>query len=128
MLRINYQIDGNTNTQKDRAGLRLLPMSEVMVSEVKVVTSGYAPEFGQTTGMVYNAITPSGTNQVSGEASYRFRRKDFSARPFFFHSSPTITDKPDTHVDTITAELGGPIPKTAPLLPRVRAHEARPVR
>jgi hypothetical protein len=40
LLRINYQIDGNTNTQKDRAGLRLLPVSEVMVREVKVITSG----------------------------------------------------------------------------------------
>ena len=30
-MRINYQIDGNTNTEKDRAGLRLLPISEVMV-------------------------------------------------------------------------------------------------
>ncbi len=69
MLRINYQVDGNTNTQKDRAGLRLVPMSEVMISEVKVVTAGYAPEFGQTMGMVYNAITPSGTNTFKGAAS-----------------------------------------------------------
>jgi hypothetical protein len=107
LLRINYQIDGNTNTQKDRAGLRLLPVSEVMVREVKVVTSGYAPEFGQTTGLVYNAITPSGTNSVRGSASYRFRRKDMSARPFFL-SSP---NKPDTHVDTITADVGGPVVK-----------------
>ena len=67
LLRVNYQIDGNTNTEKDRAGLRLLPVSEVMVQEVKVITSGYAPEFGQTTGMVYNAITPSGTNFVNME-------------------------------------------------------------
>ncbi len=36
--RINYQIDGNTNTQKDRAGLRLMPMSEVMIREVQVVS------------------------------------------------------------------------------------------
>ena len=35
-----------------------------MVQEVKVITNGFAPEFGQTTGMVYNAITPSGTNDV----------------------------------------------------------------
>ena len=33
-MRINYAIDGNTNTEKDRAGLRLLPMSEVMIQEV----------------------------------------------------------------------------------------------
>ena len=67
-MRINYQIDGNTNTEKDRAGLRLLPMSEVMIQEVKVVTTGFAPEFGQTMGMVYNAVTPSGTNTFRGDA------------------------------------------------------------
>ena len=77
LLRINYQVDGNTNTQKDRAGLRLVPMSEVMIREVKVVTSGYAPEFGQTTGMVYNAITPSGTNRVTGSARLPLGRVEF---------------------------------------------------
>jgi hypothetical protein len=107
LLRVNYQIDGNTNTQKDRAGLRLLPVSEVMVREVKVITSGYAPEFGQTTGLVYNAITPSGTNTVRGDASFRFRRKAMSARPFFLNSAT----KPDTYVNTFTATLGGPIVK-----------------
>jgi hypothetical protein len=109
LLRVNYQIDGNTNTEKDRVGLRLLPVSEVMVQEVKVVTSGYAPEFGQTTGMVYNAITPSGTNTYKGSASYRFRRKDFSAFPFFFAGVRTDANKPDTKVDSTTAEIGGPI-------------------
>src|SRR5947209_2801734 len=72
-MHTNYQIDGNTNTEKDRAGLRLLPISEVLVREVKVVTNGFAPEFGQTTGMVYNAITQSGTNNLSGSGSYRFK-------------------------------------------------------
>ncbi len=88
-MRINYQIDGNTNTEKDRAGLRLLPMSEVMIQEVKVVTTGFAPEFGQTMGMVYNAVTPSGTNKFKGEGSYLFRRKSFSAFPFFFGCGST---------------------------------------
>jgi hypothetical protein len=109
LLRVNYQIDGNTNTEKDRAGLRLLPISEVMVQEVKVVTSGYAPEFGQTTGLVYNAITPSGTNTFKGSASYRFRRKDFSAFPYPFTRPRTPENKPDTKIDTWTAEGGGPI-------------------
>ena len=78
-MRTNYQLDGNTNTEKDRAGLRLLPISEVLVREVKVVTNGFAPEFGQTTGMVYNAITQSGTNNYNGLASYRFKRNSMSA-------------------------------------------------
>jgi hypothetical protein len=109
LLRVNYQIDGNTNTQKDRAGLRLLPVSEVMVQEVKVVTSGYAPEFGQTMGLVYNAITPSGTNTFRGSGSYRFRRKSFSAFPYPFTGERTEENKPDTQIDTWTAEVGGPI-------------------
>ncbi len=108
LLRVNYQIDGNDNTQKDRAGLRQMPMSEVMIREVKVVTTGYAPEFGQTMGLVYNAITPSGTNAVKGQASYRFQRKPFAAYPFFtnFANNPP---KPPTDVNVFTADAGGPI-------------------
>jgi hypothetical protein len=105
-MRTNYQIDGNTNTEKDRAGLRLLPISEVLVREVKVITNGFAPEFGQTTGMVYNAITPSGTNTLNGSASYRFRRNAMSSKPFFL--APTAR-KPDTEVNDVTVTLGGPI-------------------
>jgi hypothetical protein len=108
-------LDRRQHEHPDRAGLRLLPVSEVMVREVKVVTSGYAPEFGQTTGLVYNAITPSGTNTVHGDGSYRFRRKDMSARPFFLNNPSNIPGgtpyKPDTHVDTVTLTFGGPIVK-----------------
>jgi hypothetical protein len=121
-MRINYMIDGNTNTEKDRAGLRLLPMSEVMIQEVKVVTTGFAPEFGQTMGMVYNAVTPSGTNRFKGEAAYLFRRRPFSAFPFFFGCGnttaaadcpavPANAVRPETRVDTGTADVGGPIVK-----------------
>ena len=105
-MHTNYQIDGNTNTEKDRAGLRLLPISEVLVREVKVITNGFAPEFGQTTGMVYNAVTPSGTNSLRGSVSYRFKRNPMSERPFFLASTAR---KPDTEADDFTATLGGPI-------------------
>jgi hypothetical protein len=105
-MHTNYQIDGNTNTEKDRAGLRLLPVSEVLVREVKVITNGFAPEFGQTTGMVYNAITPSGTNVVHGSASFRFKRNAMSSKPFFLASTAR---KPDTEANDVTATLGGPI-------------------
>lgn len=105
LLRVNYQIDGNDNTQKDRAGLRQMPMSEVMIREVKVITSGYAPEFGQTMGMVYNAVTPSGTNRVKGQLSYRFQRQPLVALPFF----STAKVKPPTDVNIFTIDNGGPI-------------------
>ena len=107
LLRVNYQIDGNDNTEKDRAGLRQMPMSEVMIREVKVVTTGYAPEFGQTMGLVYNAITPSGTNRLQGQASYRFQRKPMVELPFF----ATTNIKPPTKVNIFTVDNGGPIIK-----------------
>src|SRR5580765_88400 len=105
-MHTNYQLDGNTNTEKDRAGLRMLPVSEVLVREVKLITNGFAPEFGQTTGMVYNAITQSGTNNFHGSGSYRFKRNGMSSRAFFL--APTAI-KPDTKADDATATLGGPI-------------------
>jgi hypothetical protein len=107
-MHTNYQIDGNTNTEKDRAGLRMLPISEVLVREVKVITNGFAPEFGQTTGMVYNAITQSGTNSVRGSGSFRFKRNPMSSKPFFL--APTAL-KPDTEANDVTATVGGPIQK-----------------
>src|SRR5262245_42629667 len=106
--RINYQLDGNTNTQKDRAGLRLTPISEVFVREVQVVSNGFAPEFGQTSGVVYNAITPSGTNKFHGAAGYFFRREPFVARPFF---SRTDLRKADPGLDNVIASVGGPLVK-----------------
>ncbi len=109
LLRVNYQVDGSNNTQKDRAGLRQMPMSEVMIREVKVVTSGYAPEFGQTMGLVYNAITPSGTNVFKGQGSYRMQRKPMVAFPFFTTGPHTEDRKPPTDVNVYTFDIGGPI-------------------
>ena len=104
--RTNYQLDGNNNTQSDRSGIRLMPISELFVSEVQLVTNGFAPEFGNTPGLIMNAVTPSGTNDYHGHVSYRFRRTSFSARPFF--SDPT-RPKPTTKVDDFTAAVGGRI-------------------
>jgi hypothetical protein len=106
--RINYQLDGNTNTQKDRAGLRLSPISEVFVREVQVVSNGFAPEFGQTAGVVYNAVTPSGANRFHGNLAYFLRRKPFVARPFFLR--PDVP-KADPGLDNVIASIGGPIVK-----------------
>jgi hypothetical protein len=106
--RTNYQLDGNSNTQTDRAGIRLMPISDTFVSEVQLVTNGFAAEFGGTPGLIMNAVTPSGTNTLHGSASYRFRRTTMSSRPF--NTSPTSL-KPETKVDNVTGAIGGPILK-----------------
>jgi hypothetical protein len=106
--RTNYQLDGNNNTQADRGGIRLMPISDTFVSEVQLVTNGFSAEFGNTPGLIMNAVTPSGTNEIHGSASYRFRRTPMSSRPF--NTSPTSI-KPQTKVDNFTGAIGGPIIK-----------------
>ena len=106
--RTNYQLDGNNNTQADRAGIRLMPVSEVFVSEVQLVTNGFSAEFGNTPGLIMNAVTPSGTNGIHGSTSYRFRRTPLYARPFFYNSP---NDLPNNKADDFTAAVGGPIIK-----------------
>lgn len=106
--RTNYQLDGNNNTQADRNGIRLMPISEVFVSEVQLVTNGFAAEFGNTPGLIMNAVTPAGTNGIHGSTSYRFRRTPFYARPFFYNS---VNDLPTNKADNFTVAVGGPIIK-----------------
>jgi hypothetical protein len=106
--RTNYQLDGNNNTQADRGGIRLMPISDTFVSEVQLVTNGFAAEFGNTPGLIMNAVTPTGTNGFHGSASYRFRRTAMSSRTF---NTPPTALKPETKVDNITGAVGGPIIK-----------------
>ncbi|MEP6947114.1 MAG: TonB-dependent receptor [Acidobacteriota bacterium] len=106
--RTNYQLDGNSNTQQDRGGIRLMPISDTFISEIQLVTNGFSAEFGGTPGLIMNAVTQSGTNNFHGSASYRFRRTPMSSRPF--NISPFAV-KPKTKVDDVTGAIGGPIIK-----------------
>ncbi|HEX6124463.1 MAG TPA: TonB-dependent receptor [Pyrinomonadaceae bacterium] len=103
--RVNYLLDGNTNTRGDGAGARLLQISETYVNEIQLLTNGFAAEFGNTTGMIVNIVTPSGTNDLRGSVSYLFRRPSFYSRPFFFSAS----ELPDNVTNNIAAKVGGPI-------------------
>jgi hypothetical protein len=58
------------------------PMTPDMVSEVKVQTSNYAPQFGSTTSGVLQAVTKSGTNEYHFGAFDYLRNTWLNARPF----------------------------------------------
>lgn len=49
------------------------------VQEFQVVTNGFAPEFGRSTGGLLNVVTKSGTNQLQGSAHYFYRGKSLTA-------------------------------------------------
>jgi hypothetical protein len=106
MDRINYQMDGMVDTESDRYGLRLFPISDVYVREVQTVANSFAPEFGNTTGNIYNVISNSGTNEIHGVFQWIRRTVDGSARPLLL--APTAA-KPDLKLSDYSANLGGPL-------------------
>ncbi len=79
--RINYQMDGMVDTETDRYGLRLFPISDIYVQEVQTVSNSFAPEFGITRATSTTSSPDSGTNQFHGEFLYIGRPTDASARP-----------------------------------------------
>ena len=106
--RINYQMDGMVDTESDRYGLRLFPISSVYVSEVQTVSNSFAPEFGGTTGNIYNVITGSGTNNFHGMFQWIRGPVDTTARPILL--SPT-QPKPNLLMNSYGMNAGGPIKK-----------------
>ena len=106
--RINYQLDGSNNVQSDRAGIRLIPISNTFVEEIQSVSNGFAPEFGNTVGTVFNTITRSGANDFHGDGAYYFRRTNMIARPALLREGAL---KPVTNVDGLYGNVGGRIIK-----------------
>lgn len=108
MDRINYQMDGMVDTQTDRYGLRLFPISDTYVKEVQTVANSFAPEFGGTSGNIYNVVTNSGTNTLHGMFTWIRRSVDATARPILL--SPTAK-KPELKLQDFATNAGAPIIK-----------------
>jgi hypothetical protein len=106
--RINYQMDGMVNTQSDRIGLRLFPIGNIFVKEVQTVSNSFSPEFGGTSGNVYNVISNNGTNSLHGLFQWIHRWQDATAYPFFSNKSQP---KPNLQLENYSANTGGRIIK-----------------
>lgn len=106
--RINYQLDGTVDTETDRYGLRLFPISDIYVREVQTVSNSYAPEFGNTAGNIYNVITNSGANAPHAEFYYIGRPVALAARPMLLaFNSP----KPDLTLSDYAVNGSGAVIK-----------------
>ena len=109
---MNYQLDGEVDTETDRYGLRLFAISDSYVQEVQTISNSFAPEFGNTAGIIYNVITGSGSNKVHGEAQYIWRPKVAASCPILSDCNPADPGgivKPSIHVDDILGRVSGPI-------------------
>lgn len=106
--RINYQMDGMVDTQADRHGLRLFPISQTFVREVQTVSNSFAPEFGMTSGNIYNVITNSGGNDIHGMFQWTHRWIDATARPILLNPA---AKKPELKLNDFATNAGGPLIK-----------------
>jgi hypothetical protein len=75
------------------------------VQEFQVVTNGFAPEFGRSTGGLLNVVTKSGTNTLSGSAHYFYRGKSLTSDDAL-GVAPNIDNQ-----HQFGAAIGGPIQK-----------------
>ncbi|MBL8217183.1 MAG: TonB-dependent receptor [Bryobacterales bacterium] len=72
---VGFLVDGMNNTQRRNTGAVINPPLEG-VQEFKMITSGFAAEYGRYAGGVLSVVTKSGSNRFRGSL-YEFLRNDY---------------------------------------------------
>ncbi len=111
---IAYQVDG-VDVSDPEAGSAWVFLDYNILEEAKVMGIGLNAEYGAFTGVIYNTITKSGGNELSGHAEFIFQdtKKGFWSAE---NNKEYIDDFPDLEspvkgtFDT-SFHLGGPIKK-----------------
>ena len=98
-----YLVDGINVTNPDFGDIYPNDLTELDIKEVSIVRGGITAEFGRAGGMVVNAITKSGTNELHGEVRGEYQPSSFVAA----NKDPNVKNTPDTNF--IGLALGGPI-------------------
>lgn len=108
----NFVIDGVRVTDPS-VGVNASSLSVDFVKEVQVVTGGYMPEFGRSTGGVVNVVTKSGGNDFHGSVTLDLQPGLLTAlaKEIQQPGSAISTDNQNLLTGNLSAELGGPIIK-----------------
>ncbi|MCC6363320.1 MAG: TonB-dependent receptor [Bryobacterales bacterium] len=119
----NIMVDGADYNQPFFGGIRggersnsIITVPQSSVQEFQAVTTGYAAEYGRSSGGILNVISKSGTNEYHGEGFYQNRNSELSKEGPI---PVTNLDKPGTLINVKPAEslqqwggaIGGPIKK-----------------
>jgi hypothetical protein len=107
-----YLVDG-LSVSNPAYGLVGTPLTVDFVKEVNVISGGYMPEYGRSTGGVISAITKSGGNEFHGSAWLNFTPGALEGeRTLIRAAGQTLsTDRKLDLIHDFGADIGGPILK-----------------
>ncbi|MGC8760719.1 MAG: TonB-dependent receptor [Bryobacteraceae bacterium] len=106
----NIMVDGADYNQPFFGGIRggersnfNFTIPQGAIQEFQTVSSGYAAEYGRSTGGVLNVITRSGTNEFHGGGFYQNRDRSLSA------DNPIFKRQPSESLQQLGGNIGGPV-------------------
>jgi outer membrane receptor protein involved in Fe transport len=125
-----YVVDG-LSTNDPAFGVNASPLSVEFVQDVNIITGGYMPEYGRSTGGVINAVTKSGSNEFHGTVFANMTPGALEGQRVLVRDAASVIGRDITvgNMGDLGATLGGPIMKDklwffagiAPALTRYKA-------
>ncbi|HEX8539794.1 MAG TPA: TonB-dependent receptor, partial [Cystobacter sp.] len=105
-----FMVDG-LSTGNPALGILGTPLSAEFIQEVNVITGGFMPEFGRSTGGVMTAVTKSGSNEFHGSVFGNLTPGVFEGTPqrVATEGSVITTTQRLWNLGDFGATLGGPI-------------------
>ncbi|WP_224362971.1 TonB-dependent receptor domain-containing protein [Hyalangium versicolor] len=105
-----YIVDG-VSVNDPGFGINGTPLSVEFIGEVNVISGGYLPEYGRSTGGVVNAVTKSGSNEFHGSVFGNLTPGGLSGNTTEIRQEAgTVSGQASLwNLGDIGAELGGPI-------------------
>jgi hypothetical protein len=103
-----WTVDGAANQDTDGGGTG--PQARITLdsmAEFQVLTHQYTAEFGGSSGVIVNAVTKSGTNDLAGRAFYYYEDDKLRATDPFVKAAGE--PNPEAGRDTFGFNVGGPI-------------------
>lgn len=106
----NFMIDGQDANDPSVGGLQTPLNNPDIVSEIRLITNQFAPEFGRAAGSVVNIVTKSGTNKFHGSAFWYNNNNKLNSRSNL-DKAAGFTSAPFRTENQFGGTLGGPVIK-----------------
>ena len=106
-----FTIDGAPNNDMGSQRTILAYPTLDSISEIKIVTNAYGPEYGQSGGGQVNILTKSGTNGLHGSLYYFGRNDALDANNWFNTNTVPAVPKGELRRNDFGFTLGGPVIK-----------------